>query len=259
MMRMFTTGPLKMADTHSAYSELYVDLDKKRRASDGQMIVPVRYLFHGEKNFAGFGWYIVDSLRGANSPVLHYPDGIAFVRWQLNARYTQCGMLDVPIRYSKLDSVEYHLNGKLHRKDGPAVSKPDHKIWYKYGERHRVGGPAEEFGLGSITYIRWYINGLLHRVNGPANTEIKLKVKLSSDCKYKNKHKCYWHFMGEQIPKDIVRFDHGKPLLEPFDKHAVVEATLWNRDYGKIVQIIHSTNRMPSEMEIYKILTGNDW
>jgi hypothetical protein len=35
-------------------------------------------------------------------------------------------------------------NGDLHRTDGPAVERWDHKAWYVRGKLHRTDGPAVE-------------------------------------------------------------------------------------------------------------------
>ena len=60
----------------------------------------------------------------------------------------------------------WHLNGKLHREDGPAVDCADgHKEWYLMGKRHREDGPAIEWSNGSKS---WYLNGKRHREDGPA-------------------------------------------------------------------------------------------
>jgi hypothetical protein len=44
-------------------------------------------------------------------------------------------------------SPEYwHLDGRLHRIDGPAIHTVDgENHWYKYGKRHRTDGPAVEY------------------------------------------------------------------------------------------------------------------
>jgi len=60
----------------------------------------------------------------------------------------------------------WRLNGKLHRKNGPAVEWEDGtKHWYKNGERHREDGPACDHANGNKY---WYINDLHHREDGPA-------------------------------------------------------------------------------------------
>ena len=60
----------------------------------------------------------------------------------------------------------WYLNGKRHRKDGPAVEYTDgSKFWYLNGKRHRKDGPAVEYANGSKF---WWINNKLHREDGPA-------------------------------------------------------------------------------------------
>ncbi len=52
----------------------------------------------------------------------------------------------------------WHLNGLLHREDGPAVeyAVAGSRLWYVNGQLHRTDGPAWEWGNG----IRdWYVNG----------------------------------------------------------------------------------------------------
>ena len=51
----------------------------------------------------------------------------------------------------------WHLNGKLHREDGPAIERADgSKHWYLNGRRHREDGPAIERASGEKY---WYLNG----------------------------------------------------------------------------------------------------
>ena len=54
-------------------------------------------------------------------------------------------------------SKEWYLNGKRHRKDGPAIEYADGtKEWYLNGELHRKDGPAIEYANGTKD---WYLNG----------------------------------------------------------------------------------------------------
>ena len=47
----------------------------------------------------------------------------------------------------------WHLNGNLHREDGPAVEYANGiKYWYLNGELHREDGPATEFANGETRY-----------------------------------------------------------------------------------------------------------
>ena len=63
-------------------------------------------------------------------------------------------------------SKSWHLNGKLHREDGPAVERADGtKYWYQNDKLHREDGPAVEYAKGDKL---WYQNDKLHREDGPA-------------------------------------------------------------------------------------------
>lgn len=71
-----------------------------------------------------------------------------------------------PERIELSDRVEYRLNGKLHREDGPALEFAiGSKVWYVDEKLHREGGPAVERASGSN---EWYVDGKLHREDGPA-------------------------------------------------------------------------------------------
>jgi hypothetical protein len=60
----------------------------------------------------------------------------------------------------------WHLNGELHRTDGPAVEWADgDKEWYLNGERHQTDGPAVEYADEGK---EWFLNDKLHRTDGPA-------------------------------------------------------------------------------------------
>jgi len=44
----------------------------------------------------------------------------------------------------------WYLNGKYHRKDGPAIERVNgDKLWYLNGDLHRVDGPAFERANGN--------------------------------------------------------------------------------------------------------------
>ena len=52
---------------------------------------------------------------------------------------------------------EWHLGGRLHREDGPAIEYADgSKYWYLNGKLHRIHGPAAELTNGTKS---WFING----------------------------------------------------------------------------------------------------
>jgi len=52
-------------------------------------------------------------------------------------------------------TVEWRLDGLLHRDDGPAVIWPDNvQSWYQHGVRHRDDGPAVIWPDGSVEWRR---------------------------------------------------------------------------------------------------------
>jgi len=60
----------------------------------------------------------------------------------------------------------WHLNGKLHREDGPAIEYDNGtKYWHLNDKLHREDGPAIELSGGTKF---WYLNGKSHREDGPA-------------------------------------------------------------------------------------------
>ena len=62
--------------------------------------------------------------------------------------------------------TRYVLNGKWHRKDGPALIFTDgSKYWYLNGRCHREDGPAAIWPDGTK---EWFLDGLRHREDGPA-------------------------------------------------------------------------------------------
>jgi len=81
----------------------------------------------------------------------------------------------------------WFLNGKEHRKDGPAVehAKEGTKFWYLNGLQHREEAPAVEWADGTK---EWWLNGKLHRTDGPA-------------CEYANGTK-FWYLNGKLLTEE---------------------------------------------------------
>jgi hypothetical protein len=75
------------------------------------------------------------------------------------------------VEYVDRSKAEWYLNGEHHRAPDdsgahyPAYISGDTQIWYVGGKRHRVGGPAAIYKIGTK---EWLQNGLLHRDDGPA-------------------------------------------------------------------------------------------
>lgn len=244
------------------YDGPFIQKHKARTASDGTPIVPFLYVFHKTRHYSIYEWRVDDPT--ACLPVYHNPDGIASIKWYLHTTHNQIGMLDISIYNSKVRNIEYIVNNKLHRKNGPARIINNHsETWFKEDQEHRLDGPCNyslHFGRDQ-SFKYWKVDGIYHRINGPAQIDIKGKGLTYS--KIKKRYKQRWIFMGEPIPKHIIRFENGKPWQHPqdlpFDKKSIMDAMFFNRRYGKIVQAIYSMNRMVSEAEAYKMITGNDW
>lgn len=72
----------------------------------------------------------------------------------------------LPIIKWRNGSVEWYIDGELHRRDGPAVVCSDgFKMWYWHGKLHRNDGPAVVYPDGTR---QWCQNGEVHREDGPA-------------------------------------------------------------------------------------------
>jgi NADPH-dependent ferric siderophore reductase len=55
------------------------------------------------------------------------------------------------------DKTEWHINGKLHREDGPSVEWSNGtKYWHRNDKLHREDGPAIEWANGNKS---WYLHG----------------------------------------------------------------------------------------------------
>ena len=60
----------------------------------------------------------------------------------------------------------WHLNGKYHREDGPALEGANgYKEWRLHGKYHRENGPAIENSDGTK---KWFLHDKRHREDGPA-------------------------------------------------------------------------------------------
>ena len=65
-----------------------------------------------------------------------------------------------------LHYIQYSIEGRLHRTDGPAVIRVGSRTeWWFNDKLHRVDGPAVIYADNSREY---WVNGVLHRIDGPA-------------------------------------------------------------------------------------------
>jgi hypothetical protein len=71
-----------------------------------------------------------------------------------------------PVRsITPFGDITWHLHGRFHRIEGPAVERNGTQYWYLHGKLHRDGGPAAIYIDGNK---RWYRHNRLHREDGPA-------------------------------------------------------------------------------------------
>ena len=110
----------------------------------------------------------------------------------------------IPQNYSGIvempnGSKFWHLNGKLHRTDGPAFEHPSgYKSWYLNGKLHRTDGPAKEWTNGDK---EWFLNGI--RAN-----QLFFKIP---DCEK------YIDYYMAILQTELV--EHEEFLLEELKKH----------------------------------------
>ena len=65
-------------------------------------------------------------------------------------------MIEYTVKVHDGGDKEWHLNGKKHREDGPAVEFSNgNKYWYLNGKCHREDGPAVEISNGDKS---WFLN-----------------------------------------------------------------------------------------------------
>jgi len=75
-------------------------------------------------------------------------------------------MIKYEVTVADTGTIEWRLNGELHREDGPAVTAPSgYKAWWLNGKIHREDGPAY---IGTKGTKAWWLNGKRHRTDGPA-------------------------------------------------------------------------------------------
>ena len=89
----------------------------------------------------------------------------------------------------------WHLNGKRHREDGPAIEGANgSKFWYLNDKAHREDGPVVERANGTK---EWFLNGKRHREDGPA-------VECASGHKE-------WYLNGKELTEEQFNKKMKKP------------------------------------------------
>lgn len=78
----------------------------------------------------------------------HYHDNM---RKDDNVEYFSPGVVYIKKINGMIPRIEWYLNGKLHREDGPAVERSNGiKEWYYHGELYRVEGTTPKTNVGDI-------------------------------------------------------------------------------------------------------------
>jgi hypothetical protein len=67
-------------------------------------------------------------------------------------------VIEYTVKVYDTGTKSWHLNGKRHREDGPAIEcASGNKEWYLNGQLHREDGPAIERANGNKY---WFLNGV---------------------------------------------------------------------------------------------------
>lgn len=90
-------------------------------------------------------------------------------------------------------------------------------------------------------YFLWKMNNKTHRFNGPAIEEKDIER---------------YTFLGKDLPEGIIRFKDDMPSKE-LSNASVLEAILFDRDYGKVIETVYKTQKIPTEQEVFDII-GRD-
>ena len=82
-------------------------------------------------------------------------------------------------------ALEWYVDGKLHREDGPAFIHPDGtREWYQRGMLHRIDGPAIEISINETPKRSWWLNDKSYQfetwqsmLDIPDEEKVMLKLK----------------------------------------------------------------------------------
>ncbi len=133
----------------------------------------------------------------------------------------------------KMFEKHFVTNGKLHRTDGPALSRfllsyleqKDSEYWYNNGVLYKK---IYYDTFGDLRQI-FYVNpaGEYHRLDGPAIYDIKNSYKTIRT----------WRVNGKNIDPSILPVIENEKILnnKTIDRAMIVEAFLFDRDYGNFL------------------------
>jgi len=118
-------------------------------------------------------------------------------------------------------------------------------IWTQNNNHHKFDDYAVIKNYLDIHELekQYKVHNMFHRFNGPANLFIKNNIE----------EQIIYMFLNQKIPENVITFNNGIPNKE-LNQVSVLEAMLFDRTYGEIVNIVYKTQKILSEEEIYEIL-----
>jgi len=140
-----------------------------------------------------------------------------------------------PRRIKTSFGIEWRVNGKPHRTDGPAkLFHNGNTEWYINGKLHRIGGPAREWSDGGPQWFvhvkQWWVNGRLHRLDGPAEVGLSYQKwwvdgklhRLNGPAVVRVDGPPHWFVNGREFTEDefymYVDQETGEVLVPPGKK-----------------------------------------
>lgn len=177
-----------------SYIERLVYKNYLEEGSDGRRLLREEYYFDDVKLHRRLGPAVILTDRDTGE--------IIFQEWcERGKRHNPNGPAVIDMRNDER-RMEWYLDGKLSRNDGPAIVVHDEQGrlvregFYQAGKHHRVDGPAElqyDPDTGIAYTEMWKVNGQLHR-------EGNLPAIIGRDCD-----------TGEVIEE--LYYEHGKAIV----------------------------------------------
>ena len=155
-MAKLTNDNLSLGNYHAISGVNGFDLNHEWLELNGELFYRSKVLHDG----SGKLWRKHNALH-LNFTLLYEEEG-RHQEWRVNGKLHRRG----GPAYVRDNDRRWYILGKYHREDGPAfINCLGDKMWYIEGKLHREDGPAIEFGNGNLS---WYQHGRLHNEHGPA-------------------------------------------------------------------------------------------
>lgn len=134
--------------------------------SEGVLFYKDKDFFVFERNNGDFEFYKNDLLHQEEKlPAIKRNNG-SLEWWVDGKRHREDG----PAVINTYGTLEWWVNGERHREGGPAIINDDEYEWWFNGKKHRNNSdsPAIKRKLNGEIIEEWWVNGVLHRKDGPA-------------------------------------------------------------------------------------------